>query len=70
MGAATGGILPLSGYIIASNFGAASFGKVMGMVTLFLTMATFGPLLAGWAFDTTGSYDLAFRVFLVLLIRN
>jgi MFS family permease len=68
IGVATGGILPLTGIIIGSRFGAASFGRVMGLLTLFLTMGAFGPLLAGWVFDATGSYDRAFQLFLLLLV--
>jgi MFS family permease len=68
LGFATGGILPLTGIIISSRFGVASFGRVMGLVSLFLMVGAFGPLLAGWIYDVAGSYDIAFSVLLVLLI--
>ena len=68
MGFATGGVLPLSGIIISSRFGAASFGRVLGLYNMFLMVGAFGPLVAGWIFDVTGNYDLAFQLFLLLLI--
>jgi|TARA_Y100000310_G_scaffold341352_1_gene440219 MFS family permease len=68
IGLATGGILPLMGVIYASRFGTASFGKVYGMVNMFLTIGAFGPLLAGWIYDVSSSYDAAFRFFLLILL--
>jgi len=68
IGFATGGILPLTGIIISSRFGVASFGRVMGLVSLFLMLGAFGPLLAGWIYDVAGSYDIAFTVLLLLLV--
>lgn len=68
LGFATGGILPLSGIIISSRFGVASFGKVMGLISLFLMLGAFGPLLAGWIYDRAGSYDMAFSVLLLMLV--
>jgi MFS family permease len=68
LGFATGGILPLTGIIISSRFGVASFGRVMGLVSLFLMLGAFGPLLAGWIYDVAGSYDIAFSALLLLLI--
>jgi MFS family permease len=68
LGFATGGILPLSGIIVSSRFGVASFGRVMGLVSLFLMLGAFGPLLAGWIYDVVGSYDMAFSMLLLLLI--
>lgn len=67
-GLATGGILPLTGVIYSSRFGVESFGRVMGMVTMFMMVGSFGSVFAGWIFDVTGSYDLAFQIFLVLLV--
>jgi MFS family permease len=68
IGLATGGILPLMGVIYASRFGTASFGRVYGLVNMFLTIGAFGPLLAGWIYDLSSSYDDAFTLFLLLLI--
>lgn len=68
IGAAAGGILPLISVIVASRFGAAAFGQVMGMMTLFITLAAFGSLLAGFLRDVLGSYDAVFLGFALLLL--
>lgn len=68
IGAAAGGILPLISVIVASRFGAKAFGRVMGMMTLFITLAAFGSLLAGALRDVLGSYDGVFLGFALLLL--
>jgi cyanate permease len=40
----------------------------MGLVSLFLMLGAFGPLLAGWIYDVVGSYDMAFSALLLLLV--
>ena len=59
MGLSGGGILPLMGVIFGSRFGAASFGKVMGFVMLNVLVGAFSPTIAGWFYDVSGTYDLA-----------
>jgi len=66
VGLAGGGILPMMGLVHGARFGIASFGRVMGLMMLTITFSSLGPLLAGWIFDNTGSYDLAFMLFLGL----
>lgn len=68
VGLAGGGILPMMGLIHGARFGVASFGRVMGLVMLTVTLSSLGPLLAGWIFDRTGSYDAAFLLFLLLFL--
>ena len=68
LGLAGGGLLPLLGLIFGARFGVASFGRVMGLVMLSLTVGASGPLLAGWLYDLTGSYDAAFMFFLGLFV--
>jgi len=68
MGVSVGGLLPLIGMIYGQRFGVRSFGRVVGLVTMILTIGGFGPLIAGAVFDATGNYDAAFMLFLVLLI--
>ena len=65
VGLAGGGILPLMGLIFGARFGVVSFGHVMGFAMLGFTLGAAGPLMAGWVYDQTGSYDLAFLLFLV-----
>lgn len=67
-GFATGGIMPMIGIVYVTRFGAASFGKVLGLVSLFLMAGGFGSILSGYIYDWTQSYDLAFWLFALLLI--
>jgi len=68
MGLSIGGLLPLMGAIYSRRFGARSFGRVMGLVTMVITLGGIGPLIAGAVFDATGSYDAAFLLFLFVLV--
>ncbi|MDH3644862.1 MAG: MFS transporter [Gammaproteobacteria bacterium] len=68
LGFAGGGFLPLLGAIVGSRFGPAAFGQVMGLVGPFTTLAAVGPWVAGFLRDTSGSYDLAWLVFALLVI--
>lgn len=67
-GFATGGVMPMMGIMYASRFGTLSFGRVLGLVNLFLMIGSFGSLFSGWMFDLTQSYDVAFWTFSALLI--
>jgi MFS family permease len=68
MGLSGGGILPLMGVIFGSRFGVASFGRVMGLVMMTIMVGAIGPLIAGWVYDATGSYDQAFTLFLAAFL--
>jgi MFS family permease len=64
IGLAAGGMLPVWGALLAVLFGAANYGRVMGMmnpVIMPLTLA--GAPLAGFIFDSTGAYTGAFLTF-------
>jgi predicted MFS family arabinose efflux permease len=64
-GLAIGGFLPLWGALIADCFGRESFGRVMGLMgPLMLPLNITALQLAPWSFDSTGSYQLALRLFL------
>ena len=55
-----GALLPL---VCMDTFGHESFGKVYGrMGTGNLVPVIIGPLLAGWSYDETGSYKIAFVI--------
>lgn len=66
VGFACGGVLPLAGAVLAAEFGAASFGRVMGLAYVVLNVSACGPLLAGVIYDRTGAYTGAFAVFVVI----
>jgi sugar phosphate permease len=64
-GLALGGFLPLWGALIGDCFGREAFGRVMGLMgPLMLPLNVTALQLAPWSFDSTGSYDLALRIFL------
>ena len=47
----------------AERFGRASLGAIKGFTAPFRAVSPFGPVLAGWISDETGSYALAFALF-------
>jgi MFS family permease len=62
----------LRGSILREYFGRDSLGKMLGMVMGSASIGgIIGPTLAGWVFDSLGSYHLiwiAFSGFIVLAI--
>ena len=47
-------------------FGRRYFGTIMGLMDLVQMFGVvLGPVFAGWVYDATGSYRLAFIVFAV-----
>ena len=67
-GFATGGVMPMMGIMYSARFGTGSFGKVLGLVNMFVMMGSLGSLFSGKIFDLTGSYQTAFLVFMILLL--
>lgn len=66
-GAAIGGSLPLWAAIISARFGVGSFGAVMGWTAqMQLPLQLAALRFIGESYDRTGSYDLAFYVFVAL----
>ena len=58
LGLSTGGMFPLWSLITARQFGEASFGRALGLMNLMMVPLTASaPLVAGWVFDRTKSYD-------------
>jgi len=71
LGLGIGGNLPLSAALIARTFGPTAFGPMMGMKTMLMTpLVATGTPFAGWIFDETGSYRIAFSVFLGLVLMS
>lgn len=71
LGLGIGGNLPLSAALIARTFGATAFGPMMGMKTMLMTpLVATGTPFAGWIFDETGSYRIAFSVFLGFVLLS
>jgi len=64
LGFAAGGMLPVWGALMALLFGAANYGRAMGLMNpMMMPIVLAGPPFAGWVFDRSGSYALAFAVF-------
>jgi len=64
-----GGWLPTMSLLTSNNFGIVHYGVIFGMINLIHSFGSAtGPLFAGYMFDNTGSYQLAFTIFLVLYI--
>ena len=64
-----GGIVPIHGSIVSALFGQAGFGYIMGLMRpAMMPLMVTGIPFAGWVFDTTGQYDLAFQTFLGLYL--
>lgn len=59
-----GGIAPLQETVWASYFGRAHLGEIRAVAMPFtILFSAGGPLLGGFLFDQTGSYNSAFAVF-------
>ena len=60
-GFAHGGLFTVVSPTVAEFFGMSSHGAIFGLILLFGTLGgAFGPFIAGWIFDTTGNYNIAF----------
>jgi len=74
-----GGPIPLRPALQGDYFGTRSFGTIMGlMMVISMLGGLVSPVIAGWIFDVTGSYRLAWQIFalttvpaipLMLLVR-
>jgi MFS family permease len=67
-GIGLGGTLPLSSALLARAFGREIFGPMMGLMwPIAIPLQLTGPIIAGWVYDTSGSYRLAFWLFAGML---
>jgi sugar phosphate permease len=58
-----GGVIPVRPAFQAEYFGMRAFGAIQGLVFTVATLgALAGPVFAGWMYDQTGSYRLAFTI--------
>ncbi|MFH1140415.1 MAG: MFS transporter [Chloroflexota bacterium] len=68
-GIAYGGAIPLYLAIVGEYFGRQYYATIRGFMQLFLVpAAVLGPVYAGWVYDTTKSYQMAFTSFIVVLV--
>jgi len=60
-GFAHGGLFTAVSPTVAEYFGLKAHGAIFGLILFFGTIGgALGPVLAGWVFDSTASYTLAF----------
>ena len=69
-GSGYGGLSALISPMVAELFGLRSHGVIFGVIIMFGGTAgmAVGPLLAGHIFDITGRYQLAFIIYVVILV--
>lgn len=66
-GLTMGSIIMMQSLITGECFGLMSFATVSGIAGLFtMSGAAFGPMLAGYIYDVTDSYRMAFTIFAAL----
>lgn len=62
-----GGPIPLRAALQADFFGTRSYGTIMGLMSLVGTIGGLAsPIVAGWVYDTLGSYHIAWLWFALL----
>jgi MFS family permease len=66
-GLASGALLLAWNALVGRCFGSAAFARVMGLMRpVFAATMNLGAPAAGWIFDRSGSYTLAFQLFALL----
>ncbi|MBN2397794.1 MAG: MFS transporter [Deltaproteobacteria bacterium] len=67
-GFSMGGVMSLFPIIVADLYGRESFPAVFRYISLIVIIEVSGFVIAGQSFDRTGSYDLAYIIFIVLAL--
>ena len=63
-----GGVIPLTTALRADLFGRRNYATIAGITMAMSTVGTvLGPLFAGYLYDTTQSYSLAFYIFMAMI---
>jgi len=66
-----GGPIPLRPALQADYFGTRAFGTIMGLMSsISMIGGLFSPVVAGWVFDTMGSYRLAWQLFALVTLPS
>ena len=66
-----GGNITLLGIVVARYFGRGSFGSILGWIWGILLVGNVaGPPVAGWVFDTYGSYQWVWLGFAALVVAG
>lgn len=63
-----GSLAPLMPILLSDRFGRHALAQSYSVLTFFVAVSSsLGPFWSGWIFDTTGSYDLAWKLNLGIL---
>ncbi len=66
-----GGTIPLRPALMADYFGTRNFGTIVGLTaTVGMLGGLTSPVVAGWAFDITGSYHLVWKIVALFLLPS
>ena len=69
LGFAFSAVVPVRMGVVPTLFGLRAIGTIIGFTSLSFSLgAIAGPFVAGYIFDSTASYDLAFVIFGILLM--
>jgi sugar phosphate permease len=67
-GIGMGAPMPMTPVLRARYFGRKNFGAIAGISRMLtVPVGVVGPVLAGWIYDVTGSYEVAFILFAITL---
>jgi MFS family permease len=67
-GIGMGAPMPMTPVMRARYFGRKHFGAIAGISRMLsVPVGVVGPVLAGWIYDKTGSYEIAFTLFAITL---
>lgn len=68
-GPSYGGGMPIMSAMVGDYYGRKFFGTINGITHIFMAVTSLaGPIFAGYIFDVTGSYRLAFVSFAAVLV--
>jgi MFS family permease len=69
MGLGVGGWMPIMSLLTSDNFGLREYGTIYGVLNAFQSIgAAVAPIFSGYAYDTRGSFSLAFIITVVLVL--
>jgi len=69
LGLGIGAWMPSMSLLTSTNFGLMAYGTIYGMLHFFMSVgAATGPILAGYMYDTRGSYQWAFIIIVILVV--
>ena len=62
---------PVRHALMADYFGTRAYGTIQGLMSLIGMVGGFSsPVVAGWIWDVTGSYHLAWRLFALITLPS